>query len=79
VFQRVEVHFLFGARDNGEELLFADFLTQFFEGNKKNKLYLACSREVEDNKIKSLENVSIYKGYIQNMIKDESCDAGRQL
>ena len=79
VFQRVEVHFLFGARDNGEELLFGEFLTQFFEGNRKNKLYLACSREIEENKLKTLENVFFYKGYVQDMIKDDSFEAGKQI
>ena len=79
VFQRVEVHFLFGARDNGEELLFGEFLTQFFEVNRKNKLYLACSREIEENKLKTLENVFFYKGYVQDMIKDDSFEAGKQI
>ena len=59
--------------------MFGEYLTQFFECNTKNKLYLACSREVEDNKIKSLENVEVYKGYVQDMIKDENFAAGKQL
>ena len=70
---------LFGARDNHEELLFSDFFTQFFERDPKNKLFLACSREIEENQLKSLENVFTYKGYVQDMIKDERFYAGKLI
>ena len=75
----MEVTFLFGARDNHEELLFGDFLTQFFEGNTKNKLFLACSREIEENQISSLENVSTYNGYVQDTTNSKSVSLFRRF
>ena len=40
-------------------------------------MFLACSREIEENQISSLENVSTYNGYVQDMIKDDKFEVGK--
>ena len=68
---------LFGARDNKEELLYGQFLQEFFGLNSKNQLYLACSRDIEEDP--DTENITLFKGYVQDMIKDQGFCVGENL
>ena len=49
LFDKYKILMLIGARDNKFELIYKDVLLNFFSQVNDNNLYLACSRNIENN------------------------------
>ncbi len=49
LFDKYKILMLIGARDNKFELIYKDVLLNFFSQVNENNLYLACSRNIENN------------------------------